>query len=156
MKFKSYQNIKIKRFLKDNSILLFYNGVNQKAINWVKLEQKLKTINLNYYKVYNKIALTIFNNSIFLNFTNLINGSFFLLTPKNKILLTKKVINKETIEFLKFSLLSIKFNKKVYSIKQIKKLNLFDYKKTVSIFYQFFLVNLKFLKILIKSRNNVT
>lgn len=156
MKFKSYQNIKIKRFLKDNSILLFYNGVNQKAINWVKLEQKLKTINLNYYKVYNKIALTIFNNSIFLNFTNLINGSFFLLTPKNKILLTKKVIKKETIEFLKFSLLSIKFNKKVYSIKQIKKLNLFDYKKTVSIFYQFFLVNLKFLKILIKSRNNVT
>ena len=150
MKFKNYQILKVKHYLKNNSILLLSNGINQKANNWVKLEQEFKTINLNYYKPYNKIARKVLKTSIYSNFLNLINGPFFLLTPKNRTLLTKKLIRKETLEFLKFRLLAIKLNKKIYSIKQIQKLNSFVYKETVSVFYQFLLINLKFSQTLIK------
>ena len=150
MKFKNYQILKIKHHLKNNSILLLSNGTNQKASNWVKLEQGLKSINLNYYKLYNKVTKKVLKTSIYLNFTNLINSPFFLITPKKKTILTKKLITKEALEFLKFRLLAIKLNKKIYSIKQIQKINSFVYKETISVFYQFLLINLKFSQTLIK------
>lgn len=145
MKFKNYQNLKIKHYLKNNSILLLTNGINQKATNWVKFEQGLKTINLKYYKPYNKISRKIIKNSIFLNFTNLINGPFFFLSIRNrKILFDNKILKKETLKFLKLQLLALKLNKKIYSIKQIQKLNSLIYKEVISVFYQFLLINLKF------------
>lgn len=150
MKFKNYQILKIKHYFKNNSILLLSNGINQKANNWVKLEQGLKTINLSYYKPYNKIARKILQTSIYSNFVNLINGPFFLLTPKNKTILIKKLLKKETLEFLKFRLLALKLNKKIYSNKQIQKLNSFVYKDAVALFYQFLLINLKISQTLIK------
>nr|YP_010233624.1 hypothetical protein LWA48_mgp10 [Pleurosigma inscriptura]QSZ78241.1 hypothetical protein Pi_026 [Pleurosigma inscriptura] len=150
MKFKNYQILKVKHYLKHNSILLLSNGINQKSNNWIKLEQEFKTINLNYYKLYNKIAIKVLKTSIYSNFINLVNGPFFLLTPKNKTILTKKLIRKETLGFLKFRLLAIKLNKKIYSIKQTQKLNSFVYKETISVFYQFLLINLKFPQTLIK------
>ena len=140
----------MKHYFKNNSILLLSNGINQKASNWVKLEQGFKLINLNCYKPYNKIARKVLKTSIYLNFINLINGPFFLITPKKKTILTKKLIKKETFEFLKFRLLAMKLNKKVYSIKQIQKMNSFAYKETISVFYQFLLINLKFSQTLIK------
>ena len=145
MKFKNYQNLKIKHYLKNNSILLLTNGINQKATNWVKFEQGLKTINLKYYKPYNKISRKIIKNSIFLNFTNLINGPFFFLSIRNrKILFDNKILKKETLKLLKLQLLALKLNKKIYSIKQIQKLNSLIYKEVISVFYQFLLINLKF------------
>jgi hypothetical protein len=56
MKFKNYKILKIKNYLKNSSLLLLSSGVNQKSSNWVKFEQGLKTVNLKYYKPYNKIA----------------------------------------------------------------------------------------------------
>ena len=150
MKLKNYQILKIKRHLKNNSILLLSSGINKKSNNWVKLEQGLKKINLNYYKPYNKIARKIFKTSIYSNFVNLINGPFFLLIPKNKTILNKKLLKKETLEFFKFRLLALKLNKKIYSTKQIQKLNSFVYKESISIFYQFLIINLKFSQTLIK------
>nr|QYJ09263.1 ribosomal protein L10 [Pleurosigma sp. mgcode 4] len=155
MKFKNYQILKIKHYFKNNSILLLSNGINQKANNWVKLEQGFKIINLNYYKTYNKIARKVLKTSVYSNVVNLINGPFFLLTPNKKTTLTKKLLKKETLEFLKFRLLALKLNKKIYSINQIKKINSFVYKEAISVLYQFLLVNLKFPQTLIKSRNNV-
>lgn len=150
MKFKNYQILKIKHYLKNNSILLLSNGINQKATNWVTLEQGFKIINLDYYKPYNKIARKILKTSIYSNFINLINGPFFLLSPNTKMGLNKKLLKKETLEFLKFRLLALKLNKKIYSTKQIQKLNSFVYKETISVFYQFLLINLKFSQTLIK------
>ena len=150
MKLKNYQILKIKRHLKNNSILLLSSGINKKSNNWVKLEQGLKKINLNYYKPYNKIARKIFKTSIYSNFINLINGPFFLLIPKNETILNKKILKKETLEFFKFRLLALKLNKKIYSTKQIQKLNSFVYKESISIFYQFLIINLKFSQTLIK------
>ena len=150
MKLKNYQKLKIEKYLKNNSILLLSSGINKKSNNWVKLEQGLKKINLNYYKPYNKIARKIFKTSIYSNFVNLINGPFFLLIPKNKTILNKKLLKKETLEFFKFRLLALKLNKKIYSTKQIQKLNSFVYKESISVFYQFLIINLKFSQTLIK------
>ena len=150
MKLKNYQKLKIEKYLKNNSILLLSSGINKKSNNWVKLEQGLKKINLNYYKIYNKIARKIFKTSIYSNFINLINGPFFLLIPKNETILNKKILKKETLEFFKFRLLALKLNKKIYSTKQIQKLNSFVYKESISIFYQFLIINLKFSQTLIK------
>ena len=150
MKLKNYQKLKIEKYLKNNSILLLSSGINKKSNNWVKLEQGLKKINLNYYKPYNKIARKIFKTSIYSNFINLINGPFFLLIPKNETILNKKILKKETLEFFKFRLLALKLNKKIYSTKQIQKLNSFVYKESISVFYQFLLINLKFSQTLIK------
>lgn len=150
MNFKNYQFLKIKNYLKSNSILLLSSGINQKANNWVKIEQGLKTIDLNYYKPYNNIAKKFLKTSIYSNFVNLINGPFFLLKPNTKTILTKKVLKKETLEFLKFRLLALKLNKKIYSVKQIKKINSFVYKEAISVFYQFLVINLKFTQTLIK------
>jgi hypothetical protein len=150
MKFKNYQILKIKHYFKNNSVLLLSNGINQKADNWVKFEQGFKTINLNYYKIYNKIVRKVLKPSIYSNLVNLINGPFFLITPNKKIILTRKLLKKETLEFLKFRLLALKLNKNVYSINQIKKINSFVYKESISILYQFLLINLKFPKTLIK------
>lgn len=154
MKFKNYQILKVQNYLKTNSLLLLSHGTNQKAFNWIKLEQNLKTINLKYYKLYNKITRKIFKISIFSNFINLINGPFFFLTLTNKTtaLLPKKLITKELLEFLKFKLLALKFNKKIYSVKQIQKLNSFVYKQTISVFYQFLLINLKLSQTLVISK----
>ena len=150
MKFKNYQILKIKHYFKNNSILLLSNGINQKANNWIKLEQGFKTINLNYYKPYNKIARKFFKTSIYSNFVNLINGPFFLLTPNNKTILTKKLLKKETLEFLKFRLLALRLNKNIYSIKQIKKMNSLVYKEVISVFYQFLIINMKLPQIFVK------
>ena len=149
MKFKNYQILKTKYYFKNNYILFFSNGINQKSNNWIKLEQNFRTINFNYYKPYNKITRKICKTSVYLNFTNLINGPFFLLTPKNKTILTKKLLKKETLEFLKFRLLALKLNKNIYSTEQFKKLNSFIYNDSISIFFQFLLINLKITQILI-------
>ena len=77
MKFKNYQFLKIKQYLKNNDILLISNGINQKALNWVKLEQGIKKMNLKYFKPYNKITKKVISTSIYFNYINLINGSFF-------------------------------------------------------------------------------
>ena len=153
MKFKNYQFLKIKQYLKNNDILLISNGINQKALNWVKLEQGIKKMNLKYFKPYNKITKKVISTSIYFNYINLINGSFFFLAQNNRTTLNKNLFKAEKLEFLKFRLLALKLNKKLYSIKQIQKINSLTYKKVISTFYQFLLINLKFSQTLIKSKS---
>jgi hypothetical protein len=155
MKLKTYQTIKIKHYLKNESLLIFANGINQKAQKWIKVEQGLKKMQINYFKTYNKIIIKTMGNSIFSRTVNLINGPFFLLKPKAKTILNKNIILKETLDSLKFRLLSIKLNNKIYSIPQIKNINSFNNKETIAILYQFLLVHLKFPQIIVKFRNNV-
>lgn len=150
MKFKIYQTLQTKNYLKNKSFIFISNGVNRKAINWLKFEQNLKTINLNYYKIYNKIGKKIFKASTYTNFINLINGPFFFLSVNNNKIIPKKLLKKDLLELLKFIILALKLNNKIYSLKQIKKLNSFIYKKEITTFYQFLITNLKFSQTLIK------
>lgn len=150
MKFKNYQFLKVKYLLKNKSILLISNGTNQKNINWIKFEQFININKFNYLKLSNKIIKKIFKKSLFSNFKNLIYGPLFFLIPNNKIILSNKFFKKEVLEFVKFKFLALKLNKKIYSIKQIEKINSYIYIYSIIVFYQFLIIHLKFLLIFSK------
>lgn len=146
MEFKKYQELQIKNYLKTQSFLLIANGLNQKSINWVEIEQKLENLKLKYLKIYNKITKKIIYHSIYNKFIKVINGPIFFFKP-NKIsikqTLHKKIITQKTFKKLLFSLLTLKLNKKFYSFGQLKKLKTLKYKKNIILLYQFLLTNLK-------------
>jgi hypothetical protein len=141
---KNYQLSKTKNYLRKNNFLLLAIGANQNAQNWLTIEQGLHKLKLKYYKTYNNTTKKTIKNSIYTNSIHMVNSTFFLLAPqkKNKNLTKTNFIN--TLNSILFTVMAIKLNKKVYSISQSKNLNSFDYKKNVSIAYQFLLTNLKF------------
>lgn len=144
MKFKSYQNKKIKNYFKNYSLLLISNGINQKSKNQVLIKQELKKLKIIYYKIYNKLTIKIFKHSIYKNITKLIYSTIFFLTTKQKyfnLTITKY------LESIKFSILGIKLNKKIYAITQLKNIKSTNYKSGLSVFYQFVLINLKLIQI---------
>lgn len=140
--FRDYQFSKIKQFLK-NKFLLFSNGANQNSQNWLTVEQGLSNSNLKYYKIYNKIALKVFKNSIYKEIKQMIRGTFFFLKlGETSVLMNKHKLFKE-LESISFTLLSVKLNNKIYSIVQLKNIKSLNYRNNVAVLYQFFLVNLK-------------
>lgn len=153
MKFKDYQNIKIKNYLKNDSLLLISNGINQKSKNEILIKQEIKKLRITYYKIYNKLTVKIFKNSIYKNFTKLIYSPVFFFTTKQKYFNVKTT---KYLETLKFFILGIKLNKKIYTITQLKNIKSTKYKSIVSMLYQFLLINLKLIQITnITFRNNV-
>ena len=142
MKFtsKDYKILKVKTYLKTNTLFFFFSGINQNSSNWIKTEQELKNINLNYYKVFNKTSTKTFKNSIYKNTEPTITSNTFFIKPTtNKKLLTKKrLLNIETFVFL-----AIKINNKVYSLNQLKYINSFKYYENILLLYQFGITNIK-------------
>lgn len=139
---KNYQIIKTKQYLKKNNFLLFSIGANQNAQNWINTEQKLYKLKLNYHKLYNNVTLKIIKNSIYKNLFYMINSTFFFIKPSNNRLVNKKKLLTGLNSIL-FNVLSMKLNKKIYTIPQSKNMNSLSYKKNVSIIYQFLITNLK-------------
>lgn len=142
MKFtsKDYKTIKTKNYLKTNNLFFFFSGINQNSSNWIKTEQGLKTINFDYYKVFNKTSTKTFKNSIYKNIEPTINSITFFIKPTlNNVLLSKKtLINLETFVFL-----AVKVNNKVYSLEQLKCVNSLDYYDNKLLLYQFGVTNIK-------------
>ena len=153
MKFKNYQNLKIKHYIKKSSLLLLANSIHRNSKNQVIVKQELKKLKLNYYKTYNKLTIKIFKNSSYKNITKLIYSPVFFLISK------QKHVNLSTIKYLEnvsFSILGIKLNKKIYSITQIRNLQSYNYNNGISVLYQFLSINLKKIQIISKFyRNNV-
>lgn len=141
---KNYQILKTKNYLKKNNFLLFSIGANQNSQNWLTIEQGLNKLQLNYYKTYNNTTKKIIKNSIYKNAIHLVNSTFFILKPnkQTKIQIKSNIMN--VINSIFFSTLAIKLNKKLYLISQSKNINSFDYKKNMSLIYQFLVTNLKF------------
>ena len=139
---KNYQILKTKQYLKENNFLLFSIGANQSAQNWINIEQGLHKLKLNYYKIYNNVTLKIIKKSIYKNSLSIINSTFFFLRPfSNQLINQKNLLNSLSSVF--FNILSIKLNKKIYTISQSKNITSFNYKTNVSIMYQFLIINLK-------------
>nr|WAK85021.1 hypothetical protein [Amicula sp. isolate GU52X-4 cfCalB7] len=140
---KIYKILKIKKYLKKNSIFFLSNGINPNSNNWLIKKQKLTKLNYKSYKVYNKSTIKILKNSIFNAIKHSINGlSFFIELINLKILLKKTILN--NFESLKFVLLVIKFNNKIYFKNQLENLISLQYKKNKYLLYQFKIVNFKF------------
>ena len=106
-------------------------------------EQELKNIAFNYYKIFNRTSYNNLSNSIYQNLTPTINGvTFFIKQEKNSKTLTKHILLTNFEAFL-FDMLAIKFNNKLYSLKQLTNVHSLSYFENSLIFYQFNVTNLK-------------
>lgn len=127
---KTYKIKKIKKYIKKNELFFFFNTTKLKKKDWTKIEQNLKRLKMNYYKVFNGTTLKTIKNSIYKNFANIICGVVLLIKPQFKLItVEKKLLEKETKPL--FTLLSVKLNNKIYSTQQLKKLNTFSYKQNL-------------------------
>ena len=140
---KKFKIEKTKNLIKHNNLFIFLNGINRNSNDWILIEQELKKINFNYYKIFNKTSKKTLNNSIFLNTSSLINSMTFLLKP----LVAEQEINKDIllnkIETLIFSLLAVKVNNKIYSKTKLKNLVTLNYKNNRLLLYKFLISNTK-------------
>lgn len=141
---KKHKLTKTKEFIKTNNLIFIYNGINQNYQNWVISEQKMKTLNINYYKIFNRITLKILNESVYCSIAPSINGiTFFIKTNSSNKNIPK---SSELAQFnlLLFVLVAWKLNNKIYSVKQLNDLNVTDCKINNLLFLQFRSANLKF------------
>ena len=142
LNFRNYQKTKIKSLLKNNNFLLFSIGANQNSANWITLEQNLHKLGFDYTKIYNNITTKILHDSIGKKLKHMVNSTFFFLKPKQTTKLLKSTLLNE-LNNSKFNVVTIYLNKKVYSISQLKKVNLFHHKKNMAVMYQFLIAALK-------------
>lgn len=109
---KKYKYLKIKKYFKSSNFFLIYNGINVK--NFIEMDQKLKKLDLEYYKVYNKLTKKALKNSIFKNYHALTNSLIIIVKLKSRS--TNLTLN----DFLNLddslNLLAIKMNNKIYTI----------------------------------------
>ena len=139
LKIKNYKYLKVKKYFKNSNFFLIYNGTNVKK--FIKTDQKLKKLNLEYYKVYNTLTKKALNKSIYRNFKPLINGlSIVLKLNKNFTNLTFK-------DFLdlddSLKLVGLKINNKIYTVSTINSSTEFNYKNNNLAFLRFLKVCLK-------------
>ena len=126
IKTKHYKLAKIKSYYKNEKILFLFDTYNLDTKNWLKVEQKLKNLNLKYYKIFNVITKIFLKNTIFKNLKTIINGPLKLVSLRDeKTLIDIKKLKKT---FSNFQLSTVKLNNKLYSKSQIKNLELLNYK----------------------------
>ena len=151
MKFelKDYKFYKIQKIIKNSSCIFFFQSANLNFLNWVlKIEQKLKPKNLNYYKVHNTFLKKKLKNSIFLNLFSIINSNIILVKPylKYSFFDFKKILSLSSV--LQF--LGLKLNNKFYVVTFLKNFFYLSYHKNLIMFYIVLKTSLKFLSLKLK------
>ena len=129
---KTYKLYKVKNFIKNPPLILIFHTLNLKTTDWLKIEQNLINSDLKYYKIRNTLAKHVLKNSVFLNFSTVLNGSLCFIYPKNN-----KNFNNNFQKLSKISktmpILTLKLNKKMYSSPQLSNISTLNYKKNISI-----------------------
>jgi len=138
---KNYKIIKTKDYIKKNNLFFFFGGVNRNSNDWILVEQGLKSINFNYYKIFNRTAKKTLNNTIYKTIKPAINGITFLIKPKAKQLSKQVLIS--SFEPLLFNMLAIKLNNKIYQTTQLKNNYSLSYSDNKILIFQFGIANLK-------------
>ena len=139
---KCYQNIKIKKFFKTNSLFFWRYSIKQNSIKSVGTQQKLKKWKFNSLETpKHGVFLKLFDNSIFKRFQPFFYSLSFTYFNFKTNKLQLKSIKKEFKPIFEFVLL--KLNNKIYSSPQLKGLKELSYKKTVFNFYKSLDQNLK-------------
>jgi len=134
--FKSCKALKIKNIFKKYKLVFIFNSVNKK--NWLTIEQILKNLKLNYYKVQKSVFCNVFKNSTYDNCNLLLKGITVFIQSKTNILIENMVKIKKYL-----SLIGIKLNKKYYTNYHLVKLQNLDYEKTLFILMQLLKRNLQ-------------
>ena len=124
MKFtvKTYKHSALKICFKKFRFFFLYNTIVEK--NNFKILQELKTLELRHCKLYNTLTIIIMQNSIYQNYTSLINGLVMMVLPKTTMNLNTLAQFNDIV-----TLVGVKINNKIYSIKQINLVIKFNYVK---------------------------
>ena len=138
---KNYKIIKTKNYIKKNNLFLFFSGIHRNSNDWILVEQSLKNINFNYYKIFNRTAKKLLNNSIYKTIKPAINSITFVIKPKTKQV--SKQILTASFEPLLFNMLAIKLNNKIYQTTQLKNTYSLNYKDNKILVFKFAITNLK-------------
>lgn len=139
---KDYKTLNTKQYIKSTNLYFFFNGIDQNSKDFIKIKQKLKNINFNCYKIFNKTSTKIFKDSIYKNVTPLVNGEIFFVKYTVKKPLSKKNLF-NNFENLMFIFLASKINNKIYFSHQFKNINVLNYYKNNLLLNQFLISNLK-------------
>ena len=128
---KNHCEFKIRNHFKNQNLLFFYHVSKQKSTNWVLFEQKLKTLNLKFYRPSNNVMRRVLKESIYSNLKNLISGAIVILKlekDKKKMNIEKlrKKINKE-----ESICLAVKIEDKIYSNDLIKTCSSISYRTNI-------------------------
>ena len=144
LNFKNYKIIKTRDYIKKENIYFFFNGISKNSNNWIVTEQSLKTVNFNYYKIFNQMSRKILNKSIYKTIKWIVNSLTFLIKTKvNKLFKQALITNLKSILF---NLLAIKINNKIYQIIQLKKNYSLAYQNNKRLVFQFKITSLRKLK----------
>jgi hypothetical protein len=145
MKFttKEYKITKTKSYIQTSNLFFFFNGINRNSNDWIIIEQKLKNINFEYYKIFNKTSKKTLENSIYKNVIPTINSITFLIKLRSNTKELSKQILLNNFEPLLFTLLAVKLNNKIYSTTQLKALPSLNYSENKLLLFQFSITNLK-------------
>lgn len=139
---KDYKLTKTKKYFKINHIFFMIDGINRKALDWLVAQQTLKTVEFNFYKVFNSTTIKFLKKSIYYTLNSTIKSSTFLIKPtKPQYFLKRTVIN--ILNPLLCELLVIKLNNRLYLKDSLKNTYSLKYKETKLLLYQFQLTNLK-------------
>jgi hypothetical protein len=134
---KKYKTNKTLNYIKTNSLFLVFNGINSNASNWIKTEQELYKNNVNCHRIFNKTSEKTLTNSVFYPMKSNVNGTVFFIKPTHNIQVLSKKTLFTKLELLRLTLVAVKFNNKVNTVKQLQNLNSLDYKDNKLLFYQF-------------------
>jgi hypothetical protein len=140
---KEYKILKTKNYIKENKIFFFFNSINRNSNDSIIVEQNLKKLNFDSYKIYNKTSKKTLKASTYKNSTELVNSITLLIKPMFTNFEIKKSTLLQSFEPLLFSLLAIKVNNKIYSKNQLKEIFLLNYKDIKLLFFQFGITNSK-------------
>ena len=129
---KSYQTLKFKNYFKNQSLFLMYHCAKLNLKDWSKIDQKLTKLELNYYKPLNKVTLKELKNSIYSNYSPIINSSLLFVTLNNMHNLIKLNNNLKPL----FVNVCLKLNNKFYSIQQLNKFQNLSYNTNLLKYYK--------------------
>lgn len=139
---KKYNMLKTRLSFKNVNLEFFLNGINQLSSDWIITEQKIKKLNFCYYKLLTNVTKKTLRNSIYSNLANAINSiTYVFKLVKNTFEIQKKVI--KNLESLKFLLLFLKLNNKLYTKTNIKDIFSLNYTNNKLLLFQFLITNVK-------------
>jgi hypothetical protein len=150
---KSYQVFKLKNYFKNKSLFIVFHCAKLNLKEWVQIEQKLKKLKLNYYKPLNKVTLKELKNSIYFNYSPIINGSVLFVSFDSSNSSSDLPHNLNQLQnSLKsvFIQVSLKLNNKLYSTQQLVKFQNLSYKENIFKFHKVLNKSLKTCYVLTK------
>ena len=132
--FKKYQILKLQKYFKNKGLFFFVHCNKLNLSQWTHIEQNLTKLELNYYKPLNKVLNKILKNSIYKNFSFIVNGFVLFVSSSND----NKELNLQQIQkslAANFLLTGVKLNNKVYSTTQVKQMKTLSYKQNMFVLH---------------------